>query len=71
MTSPTLENRLHALEELCAHQASEIDTLSQTVREQWTEIDQLKVALLRFRDRLTEVEESGTGPHENTRPPHY
>lgn len=63
--------RLLNLEETVAHQASEIETLSNTVREQWTEIDLLKKALLRFRDRLTEVEEAGTGPYENTRPPHY
>lgn len=64
------ENRVQNLEELCAHQASEIDTLSETVREQWDQIDALKKALLRFRDRLTELEES-SGGHENTPPPHY
>ena len=65
------DKRLQELEELVAHQASEIDSLSETVREQWEKIDGLTKAFLRFRDRLTEVEEAGTGPHENTRPPHY
>jgi len=62
---------MQALEELCAHQASEIDTLSDVVREQGKEIDLLKQAILRFRDRLTEVEDAGTGPYANTKPPHY
>lgn len=64
-------DRLQALEEICAHQASEIDALSDVIREQGKEIDLLKKAMLRFRDRLTEVEEAGTGPHLNTKPPHY
>lgn len=64
------EDRLQSLEELCAHQAAELETLSDTVRQQWEQIDGLKKAMLRFRDRLTEVEETGGG-HENTRPPHY
>jgi len=62
-------DRLQTLEELCAHQASEIDALSDVVREQGKEIDLLKQAMLRFRDRLTEVEDAG--PHANTKPPHY
>ena len=68
------ETRLQTLEELCAHQASEIESLSDQVREQWDKIDQITKALLRLRDRVTEVEEagpSGPGGHENTRPPHY
>lgn len=70
MTSD-LDERVKTLEELCAHQTSEIESLSDLVREQWEKIDQLTLALTRFRDRLTEVEEAGTGPHVNTRPPHY
>ncbi len=71
MSSDNFEKRIQVLEELCAHQTSEIESLSDVVKEQWTEIDGLKKALLRFRDRLTEVEETGPGGHENTRPPHY
>ena len=63
--------RMQKLEEMCAHQADEIESLSQTVREQWEQIDGLTKAVLRFRDRLAEVEEGGAGPHENTPPPHY
>ena len=59
------------MEETIAHQTKEIEDLSSLVREQWQRIDELTLALTRFRDRLTEVEEAGTGPHENTRPPHY
>ncbi|MEM1038067.1 MAG: SlyX family protein [Pseudomonadota bacterium] len=69
-----VETRLQALEELCAHQASEIENLSDQVREQWDKIDQITKAMLRLRDRVMEVEEagpSGPGGHENTRPPHY
>lgn len=71
MSTEKLEKRIETLEELCAHQTSEIESLSDVVKEQWSEIDGLKKALLRFRDRLTEVEETGPGGHENTRPPHY
>ena len=67
----TPEDRLQKLEELFAHQADEIETLSETVREQWNQIDILKKALLQQRDRLTELEESGGGGHVNTKPPHY
>lgn len=63
--------RLQALEELCAHQSSEIDSLSELVRRQWEEMEVLKKAVLRLRDRLTEVEEGAGGPHPVTRPPHY
>ena len=66
-----MTDRVDALEELVAHQGAEIDSLSETVREQWKRIDDLTLAITRFRDRLTEVEEAGTGPHINTRPPHY
>ena len=65
-----IEDRIRNLEELCAHQAAEIESLSETIREQWHKIDGLTKSMLRFRDRLTEVEETGDG-HENTRPPHY
>ena len=68
--SDQINSRLQKLEELCAHQTAEIETLSDTVREQWEQIDLLKKALLRQRDRLTELEEASEG-HENTRPPHY
>ena len=71
MSTKKLEKRIEVLEELCTHQTSEIESLSDVVKEQWTEIDGLKKAMLRFRDRLTEVEETGPGGHENTRPPHY
>ena len=73
----TDDDRLQKLEELCAHQGAEIETLSDTVRDQWEQIDMLKKALLRQRDRLTVLEEAGGGEdgggggHVNTRPPHY
>jgi SlyX protein len=70
MSDPT-ENRIQALEELAAHQASEIESLSEQLRQQWTRVDELTTAMLRLRDRMTEVEEGGTGAHENTPPPHY
>ncbi|MEO1397731.1 MAG: SlyX family protein [Pseudomonadota bacterium] len=67
-------DRLQALEELCAHQATEIEALSDQVRQQWERLDQVTQAMLRLRDRVTEVEEGGqggSGGHETTRPPHY
>lgn len=66
-----LDKRVQQLEELCAHQATEIESLSDLVRDQWEKIDGLTAAMMRFRDRLTEVEDSGAGPHINTKPPHY
>ena len=66
----TSEERLQKLEELFAHQSAEIETLSDTVRQQWQDIDILKKAVMRQRDRITELEEQGPG-HENTPPPHY
>lgn len=65
------DNRMQQLEELVAHQAAEIDTLSDQLKEQWEKIDVLTKAVLRLRDRVTEVEEGGSGVHENTPPPHY
>ncbi|MEN0039901.1 MAG: SlyX family protein [Pseudomonadota bacterium] len=64
------QHRMQHLEELVAHQTAEIESLSEQVREQWDKIDTLTKALLRLRDRVTEVEEGG-GAHENTPPPHY
>ncbi|MEP0944813.1 MAG: SlyX family protein [Rhizobiaceae bacterium] len=78
--SNTDQDRLQKLEELLAYQGAELESLSDTVREQWQQIDLLKKALLRQRDRLTILEESGGGEgggggggggHENTKPPHY
>ncbi|MEM9733595.1 MAG: SlyX family protein [Pseudomonadota bacterium] len=66
-----LETRLQNLEELCSHQGREIESLSEQLAEQWTQIDGLTKSLLRFRDRLMEMEEAGSGPHEITKPPHY
>ena len=65
------EERLQRLEELCAHQGSEIESLSDQLREQWEKIDGLTKAIMRPRDRLTEAEEARDSPHENTKPPHY
>ncbi|MEL6946209.1 MAG: SlyX family protein [Pseudomonadota bacterium] len=70
----TTDDRLQALEELSAHQTAEIESLSDLVKEQWQRIDDLTQALLRLRDRVTEVEESGGGGSSapvNTPPPHY
>ncbi|PCH45881.1 MAG: hypothetical protein COC23_05185 [Hyphomicrobiales bacterium] len=39
--SDDLQLRVDKLEELCAHQSAEIDTLSDTMREQWTRIEEL------------------------------
>ena len=63
------DDRLEALEEICADQASETESLSELVNQQWTRIEELTTALSRFRDRLAEVETGN--PVENTKPPHY
>ena len=65
------DDRIQALEELVAHQGAEIEELSQQVRGQWTRIDELTQALLRVRDRVTEVEEGAGAGHDDIPPPHY
>ena len=66
----SMDDRLQKLEELCTHQASELESLSDTVRQQWDRLDRLTKLAMRLRDRVTEVEEAGGG-HEATKPPHY
>ena len=65
------EERIAALEEANAHLTREVETLSQQTAEQWERIDALTKAMMRLRDRVTEVEEGGAGPHPVTKPPHY
>ena len=44
--------RILQLEELCANQSAEIESLSEQVRQQWTRIDQLTQSLLHLRQWL-------------------
>ena len=60
---------MQQLEELVAHQAAEIDTPSDQLKEQWEKIDVLPKAALRLRDRLPVLEQAGSGAHETPPPP--
>jgi len=65
-----LEDRLAELEVKFAFQQETIDSLNQTVTEQWGEIDKLKRQSTHLKSQL-EAMEDGAGDIENTRPPHY
>ncbi len=74
MTSPNeqaLQDRIDRLEEQAAYRSEEIESLSEQVRQQWARIDDLTAAIMRLRDRVSEVEDQGESPHAITKPPHY
>ena len=66
----TLSERVDALEAHIAYQDDTIETLNQTITEQWKQIDALTRQLAVLNDRLQEAESQAPGP-ANERPPHY
>jgi uncharacterized coiled-coil protein SlyX len=71
MSDPgTLSDRIDALEARIAYQDDTIETLNQTITEQWKQIDALKRQVTALSDRLQEAEARAPGP-ANERPPHY
>lgn len=66
----TVADRLLEVECRIAYQEETIDKLNDVIREQWTDIDRLRLRLEQLEQRLAEVEErEGDRPAE--KPPHY
>jgi len=65
-----LSDRIDALEARIAYQDDTIETLNQTITEQWKQIDALTRQVAALSDRLQESEARAHGPF-NERPPHY
>lgn len=65
-----LGERIDALEVRIAYQDDTIETLNQTITEQWKQIDALKRQVAALGDRLQEAEARSPAP-ANERPPHY
>ncbi|MBR1212910.1 SlyX family protein [Bradyrhizobium sp. JYMT SZCCT0180] len=65
-----LGERIDALEMRLTFQDVTIETLNQTITEQWKQIDALTRQLAELKERLQDAESNITGP-VNERPPHY
>jgi SlyX protein len=65
-----LSERVDALEMRLTFQDETIETLNQTITEQWKQIDALTRQLAELKDRLQDAESNVSGP-VNERPPHY
>ena len=66
----TLSERIDALETKLMFQDETIETLNQTITEQWKQIDALTRQLTELKERLQDAE-SNAGGAVNERPPHY
>jgi SlyX protein len=65
-----LSDRIDALEKRLAYQDVTIETLNQTITEQWKQIDALTRQVAELKERLQEAERHAPGP-ANEPPPHY
>jgi SlyX protein len=65
-----LGERIDALEMRLTYQDVTIETLNQTITEQWRQIDALTRQLAELKERLQEAESNAPGP-ANEPPPHY
>ena len=65
-----LRERIDALEMRLTYQDVTIETLNQTITEQWKQIDALTRHLAELKERLQEAESHAPGP-ANEPPPHY
>ena len=65
-----IQTRLEEVETTCAHQRRELDSLNETISEQWHKIDELSQALLRLHEQIKQLEATGTSPTDPP-PPHY
>jgi uncharacterized coiled-coil protein SlyX len=65
-----LSERIDALEMRLTFQDETIETLNQTITEQWKQIDALTRQLAELKERLQDAESNAAGP-VNERPPHY
>ena len=68
--SDALSGRIDALEMRLTFQDETIETLNQTMTEQWKQIDALTRQLAELKERLQDAESGATSP-VNERPPHY
>ena len=66
----TLSERIDALETRLAFQDDTIETLNQTITDQWKQIDALTRQMAAMIERLQEAESQAPAP-VNERPPHY
>lgn len=69
--STNLSSRMDELETKLMFQQDIMETLNNTVVEQWKVIDQLKSKLGMLNDQLYELETSSTNGHIVEKPPHY
>jgi uncharacterized coiled-coil protein SlyX len=65
-----LSERIDALEMRLTFQDETIETLNQTITEQWKQIDALTRQLAELKERLQDAESNAAGP-VNENPPHY
>jgi SlyX protein len=65
-----MSERIDALEMRLTYHDVTIETLNQTITEQWKQIDALTRQVAELKERLQEAESHATGP-ANEPPPHY
>jgi SlyX protein len=66
----TLSDRLDAVESRLMYQDETIETLNQTITDQWIKIESLLRQVATLSERLEETE-AGVPAPANERPPHY
>jgi SlyX protein len=66
----TMSDRLDAIESRLMYQDETIETLNQTITDQWIKIETLLRQVAALSERLEETESSVPAP-ANERPPHY
>jgi SlyX protein len=66
----TLSDRLDAIESRLMYQEETIETLNQTITDQWIKIEGLLRQVNTLSERLEETEANAPAP-ANERPPHY
>ncbi|WP_213774079.1 SlyX family protein [Bradyrhizobium sp. dw_78] len=66
----TLGDRLDAVESHLMHQDKTIESLNQTITDQWLRIEALARQIANLSERVEETEASAPAP-ANERPPHY
>jgi SlyX protein len=66
----TLSDRLDAIESRLMYQDQAIETLNQTITDQWIKIEAIMRQVAALSERLEETE-AGVPAPANERPPHY
>lgn len=65
------EERIVKLEELVAHQAQQIEELSDELSKQWRKVDLMERKLQMLSDHYEDLEGQFSGAPPVTKPPHY